>query len=422
MAVEYETTTPSTPGAVTASPLFPPATGTIKKRVLKHTSQENFRANLFFCGKRKRSHRDRYADDKHHSSSVPRQRDIFTQKASYMEYRNRNKSLSKPCERILPLNKSIVSKIEKISQDSRSKIGFPFGPSGDCLNTFKTIAQKPIEEQTVNILKVNHPINEFNQLIAHKSGSFESTFNFQNYGTYLPKLEDRLRDIKNRKNQQQKRQEQFQLQFDDPTSTFMECVTNEFPSSSSLSSSDSEEIETNESDREGDDELTDWPGNEAMVNFTSKNDFKRAKPPKVKQTNLSQIKSDEIGQDDDTLMSADDFVQPTNDNVSNFSTFVSGGIPSDSINLDLKNNSIVTNDLSSKKVKPTLPISISTTITTGICKDSIESEMSGETSNHFLSSPNNSFDIREIRAGCRRIRDERPGFSIISNANEDLSR
>lgn len=417
MAVEYETTTPSTPGTVTASPLFPPATGTIKKRVLKHTSQENFRANLFFCGKRKRSHRDRYADDKHHSSSVPRQRDIFTQKASYMEYRNRNKSLSKPCERILPLNKSIVSKIEKISQDSRSKIGFQFGPTDDCLNTFKTLAQKPIEEQTVNILNVNHPIHEFNQ--AHKSGSFESTFNFQNYGTYLPKLEDRLRDLKNRKNQQQKRQEQFQLQFEDPTSTFMmECVTNEFPSSSSLSSSDSEEIETNESDREGDDELTDWPGNEAMVNFTSKNDFKRAKPPKVKQTNLSQIKSDEIGQDDDTLMSADDIVPSTNDNVSNFSSFVSGGIPSDSYNLNLK---IVSNDLSSKKVKPTQPISISTTITTGH-KDSIESEMSGETSNHFLSSPNNSFDIREIRAGCRRIRDERPGFSIISNANEDLSR
>lgn len=420
MAVEYETTTPSTPGTtITASPLFPPATGTIKKRVLKHTSQENFRANLFFCGKRKRSHRDRYADDKHHSSSVPRQRDIFTQKASYMEYRNRNKSLSKPCERILPLNKSIVSKIEKISQDSRSKIGFQFGPSGDCLNTFKALAQKPIEEQTVNILKVNHPIHEFNQ--AHKSGSFESTFNFQNYGTYLPKLEDRLRDLKNRKNQQQKRQEQFQLQFDDPTSSFMmECVTNEFPSSSSLSSSDSEEIETNESDREGDDELTDWPGNEAMVNFTSKNDFKRAKPPKVKQTNLSQIKSDEIGQDDDTLMSADDIVQPANDNVSNFLSFASGG--TDSINLNLKNNSIVTNDLSSKKVKTTQPISISTTITTGLYKDSIESEMSGETSNHFLSSPNNSFDIREIRAGCRRIRDERPGFSIISNANEDLSR
>ena len=52
----------------------------------------------------------------------------------------------------------------------------------------------------------------------------------------------------------------------------------------------------------------------------------------------------------------------------------------------------------------------------------IESEMSGETSNNFLSSPNNLPEIREFRAGCRRIREERPGFSIISSANEYLSR
>lgn len=31
-------------------------------------------------------------------------------------------------------------------------------------------------------------------------------------------------------------------------------------------------------------------------------------------------------------------------------------------------------------------------------------------------------EIREIRAGCRRIREERPGFSIISSVNELLSR
>ena len=44
----------------------------------------------------------------------------------------------------------------------------------------------------------------------------------------------------------------------------------------------------------------------------------------------------------------------------------------------------------------------------------------GETSNHFLSSPNTFCEVREIRAGCRRVRDERPGFSIITSFNEDL--
>ena len=31
-------------------------------------------------------------------------------------------------------------------------------------------------------------------------------------------------------------------------------------------------------------------------------------------------------------------------------------------------------------------------------------------------------EVREIRAGCRRIRDERPGFLILSAANEQLSK
>lgn len=53
-------------------------------------------------------------------------------------------------------------------------------------------------------------------------------------------------------------------------------------------------------------------------------------------------------------------------------------------------------------------------------KPIIESEMSGEASTHFFSSPNTFGEVREIRAGCRRIRDERPGFSIITSFNEDL--
>lgn len=43
MAVEYETT-PSTPGNINPNSMFPVTGGaTVKKRVLKHTSQENFR-------------------------------------------------------------------------------------------------------------------------------------------------------------------------------------------------------------------------------------------------------------------------------------------------------------------------------------------------------------------------------------------
>src|SRR5690349_1794163 len=136
MAVEYETT-PSTPHTG-QHPLFPISSGTVKKRVMKH-NQENFsRANLFF-GKRKRPHRERYADYESykHSNSVPRQRGGFLSQKdgglSYLEYKSRNRASSMTqssrgpgLEKILPLNKSIISKIEKISQDSQTKMNFNF--------------------------------------------------------------------------------------------------------------------------------------------------------------------------------------------------------------------------------------------------------------------------------------------------------
>ena len=95
------------------------------------------------------------------------------------------------------------------------------------------------------------------------------------------------------------------LQFDDQN--YMDCASmNDFLSSSSLSSSDSEAVLTNETDHEGDDELTDWPGNEVMINFTSKCDFKRINKIRAKPT-LPLIKQHEDTiQDDDTLMCADD--------------------------------------------------------------------------------------------------------------------
>ncbi len=145
MAVEYETT-PSTPHTTSH-----PISGTVtKKRVLKH-NQENFRANLFF-GKRKRPHRDRYEyyESYKHSSSVPRQRGYLSQKdvLSYLEYKNRNRASSmstskgQAMERILPLNKSIVNKIEKISQDSRKKMSFNFTKTSTSQSTSTTLSDQ----------------------------------------------------------------------------------------------------------------------------------------------------------------------------------------------------------------------------------------------------------------------------------------
>lgn len=528
MAVEYETT-PSTPGTSNAATMFPIVSNSVKKRVMKHTSQENFRANLFFCGKRKRSHRDRYHDYEHyrlHSNSVPRQRDLFTPKNSYLEYKNRNRSsYSKQCERILPLNKTIISKIEKISQDSSSKgggltsadtnrpiVGFPFDST--CLSERSSatetskirIPSRVFNLQADDVYKCNAlasttataTLDTTSQLkagtsdaigggsgglsqlkFATKSGSFESTFGASTVpaqsssidivkGAMPPKLcsvsskdgSRRHHSHSHHKQKQSKRlQMKMQLQFDDPNG--MDCGNlNDFLSSSSLSSSDSEAAETNESDREGDDELTDWPGNEAMVNFASKNDFKRAKPVRSNTSAikpmLPQIKGvndESMVQDDDTLMSADDLpispnaasatmytgtasVVPLSGLTSSSSTMASSSstaqIPPGSLHLPVKfapQNDVLlppTTRLLSTTNPPSMPIDIAPNIfhnnnsSGGGSGAIVESEMSGETSNHFLSSP--SMEVREIRAGCRRIRDERPGFTIFSSVNEHLSR
>lgn len=368
----------------------------------------SFRANLFFCGKRKRSHRDRYFEQ--HSSSVPRQRDLFAPKNSYSEYRSRNRSFSKPCERILPLNKTIISKIEKISQDSKNKIsGFQFL----CLQDRDV--NKPASKEPVNLFK-SHPANQQppseipTHKMAQKSGSFESTFSASdtppNSGG---KINEIINDPIAKKHYKSHKRIQMKLQLQFEDASLMDCGLNEFLSSSSLSSSseDSEAAETNESDREGDDELTDWPGNEAMVNFTSKNDFKRAKP-RLKAT-LPQIKSDELGQDDDTLMSTDEIGATGQQHVQI--------MPPTTLNLSVKYSpATTTNDVG----VTTLPIDI-TGGAVGPLRNQIESEMSGETSNYFLSSPSR-VEVREIRAGCRRIRNERRGFTILTSANEELSK
>lgn len=427
------------------------------------------RANLFFCGKRKRSHRDRYLEQ--HSSSVPRQRDLFAPKNSYSEYRSRNRSFStavqqKSCERIMPLNNSIVSKIEKISQDTRNRIGgFQFGSFLE--QPVIKSAEKPLifsMHEQLNLKPITATVTTASAAaaaaatcepvplhkITKKSESFESTFiatalaastaaavpcaaqPTQHVNTY-PAAPSRTTEKSKEHNTGRKHKHSkhgargvIPIQFDDPN--MMDCGSstafNGFLSSSSLSSSDSEGAnETNDSDREGDDELTDWPGNEVMVNFTSKNDFKRAKP----RSSCGSVKSatsilaaghmkttDDLQQDDDTLMSADEmFVPPAVG-----SPQLEPRLPPNTLRLALKYSpadaaAALAAAFTSK------PIDIHTSLRP--LRNQIESEMSGETSNNFLSSPS-THEVREIRAGCRRIRNERPGFTILTSVNEDLSK
>lgn len=308
-----------------------------------------------------------------------------------------------------------MSKIEKISQDTKNKIsGFQFlclqdrdvnKPAiKDSNNLFKSHASSPQHHQQQQQMDGEKSTYK----MAQKSGSFESTFTSPdaqksvaindniNVTDHHPK-----KHFKSNKRIQMK----LQLQFED--ATLMDCGLNEFLSSSSLSSSsDSEAAETNESDREGDDELTDWPGNEAMVNFTSKNDFKRAKPrPK---TILMQKPDDVTAQDDDdTLMSTDEL-----------GVTAPVLIPPTTLNLSVKYApapSLGENTMTSR------PIDITGGAMGGPLRNQIESEMSGETSNYFLSS-GNRVEVREIRAGCRRVRNERRGFTILTSANEEFSR
>jgi G patch domain-containing protein 2 len=455
MAVEYETT-PSTPQGSSSHPIFPLSIN-LKKRVIK-PSQE-FRSNLFF-GKRKRPHRERFSEYEsfRHSNSVPRQRNGFLhyqKDCSYIEYKSRNRASSMTMsrgaalEKIMPLNKSIVSKIEKISKENQNKLNFYFSPTFP-LQTMTTTTTQQQQQQHEPILnfkfgKICANNLQQNQLMSGVDGptsTAQMNFheNYKKFTTIAPttttttstanmyesalmktnglinnyKIESK-RKIKNSLANQNsthlkhhKHSRRFQLQFDDQN--FMDCenMNDNFLSSSSLSSSESETEDTNGSDHEGDDELTDWPGHEAMVNF-SRNDLRNVK----RCSKLKKIKQDEVLQDDETLMSAEEVQFP----LKSPSTLM--------LQSNSSSNPIDINNL----VDTTSQFAQDGSSTSGINADYgsfnfprvIESEMSGETSNSLLSSCIAN-EIREIRAGCRRIRDERPGFSIIASFNDELMR
>lgn len=317
MAVGYEPSLSST--SVANSSIFPVI---VKKRAFNH---ENLRGNLFFCGKRKRSHRDRYFDFesyKQHSSSLPRQRDLFSPKSSsYLEGKSRNRASSFSSG--VTLNRSIISKIEKMSQSSERnlKLCFQFStPSSKkvdlvdapvievhsrvdtmCCSSENEVSAKNTQMFPSNVQALSFQTDDSSTSqatthpITQKASSFEPGSDIQTR---------RKRTSKSHKIKHSQKHEMMQVQFDDR----MTCNMNDLLSSSSLSSSDSEAVNTNESDHEGDDELTDWPGNEGMVNFTSKNDFKKANKARVMKPSLPQIKQQDDIQDDDTLMSTDDNV------------------------------------------------------------------------------------------------------------------
>lgn len=323
----------------------------------------------------------------HQSASVPRQSSLFTPKASYLEYKNRNRGL-KPCERILPLNKAILSKIEKISQDTRNRLATTKFASFDAL-VRTTEPRTPLMHPSTSENDDTSAASQTKAAVpggisALKSNSFDATMALP----FFTPTKAAARKARHRKRRQMK----MQLQFEN---SYMDCGLNDFLSSSSLSSSDSEPVFANESEHEGDDELTDWPGNEAMINFASKHDFKRAKArPKLPQ--IPQMQDDLI-QDDDTLMSMEDI--PMASGLDKLPGHYGHASTSQCI-------------FAPRSVS--MPIDIATPYQQ---KPQVESEMSGE-----HASPNTITEVREIIAGCRRVREERPSYSIITPANEQLAR
>ncbi|XP_037943643.1 uncharacterized protein LOC119676466 isoform X2 [Teleopsis dalmanni] len=335
-------------------------TGTIRKRI--HKPDSSNRSNIFFCGKRKRSNRDRnYDHDNYKSQSTSMPRYIFFDEAQ-MRPRSFSSTSTPQSERLLPLNKGLISRIEKLSNHKTERINSEKEPS-------------------------EHNFQE--NLIANK---VKSTERFETGTTFT----------EHRKNRRRATQTHLQFAVDHHPMDYGESNSCSSSNSSSLSSTGSDDDDTaNGTDREGDDELTDWPGNETAID--NKYDPKR----KLTKKNQQHIKFE-----DGTIIE--------DDNVMSRSCEWS--------NINKKEHLEV-------RFQPSEPIAIlnnSCAIfpTSNYFKDDInitfkqiESDISGETTNRLLaSSCNQTSEVREIRAGCRRIKCERPGFSIKTSANERLAR
>ncbi|XP_017054772.1 uncharacterized protein LOC108097157 [Drosophila ficusphila] len=443
MSMEFEFSK-DTSHSFTESPLQPgmlsgTATGTIRKRLLKMDAAGH-RSHLFFCGKRKRSNRDRYHEQesaKLYASPYPQLEEHHMQQ-QHLQQRMRPRSYSstsKPLsDRLLPLNKGLLSKINRMAAqgqqaaptrktDNRARESegpqpdekghemeelpkqtdvaksLP-PPSGEPdLSSFSMDTIVPVAD--VDALLLSSPpaapllrkkTQGHVQVPGHSSGSIAPKTHRRRRFQTLP---------------QPPMQSQAQS---------MDCSElYDFLSSSSLSSSSDSEAEAgghrrHDTDREGDDELTDWPGNEFGPG--ARYDPKRKL---TKKSMLPQIRSDETIGEDDTLMSGTEAgasamepppkspAQPP-ESLQDLSRF-------QPIEIEILN--------ACSEMETNVDGAIS-------APRQIESEMSGETSNPFLSSspPGQAVgeEVREIRAGCRRINGERPGFSIKMSVNERIAR
>ncbi|XP_052856308.1 uncharacterized protein LOC128264712 [Drosophila gunungcola] len=472
MEFEFSKDTPS-PHTFAESPLQPgllsgstTVTGTIRKRLLKMDATGHHRSHLFFCGKRKRSNRDRYHEQesaKLYASSPHWQLEEQHLQQQHSHSHNHHQqqrmrprsysSTSKPLsDRLLPLNKGLLWKINRMAAQGQQAVPptqktdnhkdkdlkkdhhqpemavelpkqkavpkkAPPPPSAEAAsasaiaignrNSFSMDTIVPVTDidalllstpPTAPMLRKKTP-----QVSGYNSSSSSKTTHRRRRFNTLP---------------------QPPLQLQAQAAQSMDCSElYDFLSSSSLSSSSDSEAEVgghrrHDTDREGDDELTDWPGNEFGPG--ARYDPKRKL---TKKSLLPQIRSDDTIGEDDTLMSGTEAgavaMEPppkspahqlpeSLQDLSRFQPGVSEPIEILNASSEMETNADGT-------TMPHAP-------------RQIESEMSGETSNPFLSSsppgqgPVPGQGVREIRAGCRRINGERPGFSIKMSVNERIAR
>ncbi|XP_065363164.1 uncharacterized protein LOC135956559 [Calliphora vicina] len=419
-------------------------TGIMRKRVLK--PEPNSRSQLFFCGKRKRSNRDRY-NEHDHSSSMPRHNNQLD------EYRMRPRSFSstsKPhSDRLLPLNKGLLSKIERISQQQKTETATTSSAALEFLVSSGSTAQQQadgtssttIEQDTATSfcntdgetqnstgMFVPSPLMAADEMAEtiEESCSLPQISQL-NATPQQQQIQQQLQQENNFRNHRKKgsghhnRRRLLQFAVDQHS---MDCEElNDF-SSSSLSSSDSEDNHAaNDTDREGDDELTDWPGNESTCGEL-KYDSKRKL---TKRNALPQIKSDPESANS-MLMAEDDTIMSNTTAVGDSSSLnwppSSAAEYRDAVDLPFQSSEPITIAAKtgfSSICRGNLNIAAEDHLIMPLKQ--IESEMSGETSNPFLSSPPcQPNEVREIRAGCRRVKGERPGFSIKTSVNERLAR
>ncbi|XP_021184339.3 uncharacterized protein LOC110372120 isoform X1 [Helicoverpa armigera] len=467
MPVEYtdgKRTPPIEILSVTTEPNALPATIILQSQVLspaihvnKHktiTKPDSCFFRNAFCGKRKWSHRDKG------DVCEMRERSFSGGCSSKSAYFSKNDFKSRKYDTDLPKKEPVLQpgKIVLKSQNAEgTKSTVPTNtPSLPGSSSFNFVYKNTSKNGTPTLSKLTgYKITTdlppfFNPTTSTGKNSFDGKYHrkFKMLNkTHPPSLRN-------------------PLLFDDSNSG-MDCAGNE---SSSLSSSDSDGVVTNDSDREGDDELTDWPGIEELKVFNKSLTFKSSKsvnnnspksasnmpPPKRLKKEKLLVKSGwascknrfkkkrakvDSGNDDDAMMSdsktvvdledeavskdSRDILQP-HSSFSSFSDIKNAGVSGQNANESFFQSFQAFQEKSGKQDEsfnqtPRTNFSLQKTSSS----DLNLSEKSPQ-SDHYYSehSMGNAVvtEVREIRAGCRRIRDERPGFLILSAANEQLSK